>query len=343
MAGSENRDYRLPDAKPAPNFDATPPDQSRVKGALLMLSGWLLLVLATATFLLSFLMFLDTLPLLSEGGGVMNASFLRVWLLLLVFTDAFFLIRWLTRLSHVLRMKARRHLVRSIGFSRIAEEGSYVLYLRTFEDDTRRSSFDDFQVTGPDSGLYMLAASGKTEEEKFVRAFKRIGKTIAVGAPGERLPFVGATRTYLPHDDWKDSISEAMRQARLVVLVLGRGAGTIWELEEALSILAPERLLLLVPMCANEYEDYRRYVWGGMAKRVRWRRGGSKSWCPFPEHPDGRDRYGMQFQGAIYFTSRGDPHFLKPVRGWPPYRSESAGVFGAWARIIHRNIAERNH
>lgn len=48
-----------------------------------------------------------------------------------------------------------------------------------------------------------------------------------------------------------------MADARLVVLSLGPGPSTMWELVEAARILPPERLVLLVPMEKEEYEEFR--------------------------------------------------------------------------------------
>ena len=80
---------------------------------------------------------------------------------------------------------------------------------------------------------------------------------VTVGRPDEASPAVGAVRMYLPRDDWQAPVRELMRRARPVVVVLGDGPGVLWELNEAMRILPPERLVLVVPMDDEEYEQFR--------------------------------------------------------------------------------------
>jgi len=131
----------------------------------------------------------------------------------------------------------------------------YVLYLRSFGDDHRLSRPHRI----PLAGAWPAAAVslGQGEEERIADALSWAGTLVGVGAPGERVPRAGARRMYLPPDDWQTPVSTMMRGATLVVVVLGKGRGTLWEIREAMRILPPERLLLLVPMKEKAYDEFR--------------------------------------------------------------------------------------
>ncbi len=105
-----------------------------------------------------------------------------------------------------------------------------VLYLRSFADDGRAAR----------------RYGALTEEEQLAKALAWVGPFVAVGRPGETLPHVGAQRIYLADDEWQHRVLELMAQARLVVLRTGVTQGFHWEVERALSVLTPDRLLLVV-------------------------------------------------------------------------------------------------
>ncbi|WP_104633573.1 transferase [Streptomyces sp. MH60] len=131
----------------------------------------------------------------------------------------------------------------------------YVLYLRSFRDDRRLARPHRIPLVG--AWLAAAVSTGQGEEERIADALSWAGPLVGVGAPGERVPRAGARRMYLPLDGWQTPVSTMMRGAALVVIVLGKGAGTLWEIREAMRILPPERLLLLVPMKERAYDEFR--------------------------------------------------------------------------------------
>ncbi|MFI5679855.1 hypothetical protein [Streptomyces cellulosae] len=145
---------------------------------------------------------------------------------------------------------------------------TYLLYLRPFAEDGRLATIDPLvggRARLPYARMLGLADSAGAEdswEEQIVGLFRPCGEVVAVGSPGERFAFPGAKRFYLPRDDWRQPVSVGMRRARLVLLVAGIGEnakgadGTLWEFTEAVRLLPPSRLLLLV--CGSP-EDYRRF------------------------------------------------------------------------------------
>ncbi|MFD5052833.1 transferase [Streptomyces tendae] len=131
----------------------------------------------------------------------------------------------------------------------------YVLYLRSFRDDHRLARPHRIPLVG--AWLAAAVSTGPGEEERIAAALSWAGPLVGVGDPGERVPRAGARRMYLPRDDWQTPVSTLMRGASLVVIVLGKGAGTLWEIREAMRVLPPERLLLLVPMKERAYDEFR--------------------------------------------------------------------------------------
>ncbi|WP_158702002.1 hypothetical protein [Kitasatospora sp. MMS16-BH015] len=143
----------------------------------------------------------------------------------------------------------------------------------------------DVQLSGG-LALWLQGACGLvfalTHEESLVRRFRRFGRVIAIGRPGEPLPLPGASRAYLPLDDWQDTVSELIGHAHLVLLSVGPGPGTVWEYTETLRRLPPTRLVLLVYCAPEVYDAFRTAVTEEYARRSATEPG---PWPPLPELP----------------------------------------------------------
>ncbi|MFG1699749.1 hypothetical protein [Nonomuraea sp. NPDC049309] len=207
---------------------------------------------------------------------------------------------------------SRRHLTKIIRDTDQLNGESFVLYLRPFASDALQNS----PQRVPWRGLMPLArllVTGRTEEERIAAALKRrVSPLVAVGQPGETLPYVGATRLYLPLNDWQAPVRELMRRARMVVLSLGPGEGTMWELREAFRTLPPERLILLVPMDREEYMTFRSCVHANLAEhnvRVHPRSGGSPMVPQLPESTSQGNAPSI-IRGAICFTPEWNAEYL---------------------------------
>jgi hypothetical protein len=79
-----------------------------------------------------------------------------------------------------------------------------------------------------------------------VRLLGQIGPLVAVGRLGEPRPELGASRLYVEDTVWQDTVEELLRTARLVVIRTGCTGGLRWEIEKAVRMLTPERLVLVV-------------------------------------------------------------------------------------------------
>lgn len=143
---------------------------------------------------------------------------------------------WLT----VIRF--RRRAARSAASALLADGRRPVLYLRSFAEDHTSASVDP--LPGAWEGMVLNIHS---REEQLAGVLSAFGPVIAVGRPGESLPYLGAARFYLPHDQWRPEIRRLMELSQLIVLRLGAGEGLWWEVEQARDTQPPHKLVLLVP------------------------------------------------------------------------------------------------
>ncbi|MFC4337005.1 hypothetical protein [Salininema proteolyticum] len=134
--------------------------------------------------------------------------------------------------------------------------GEFVLYLRTFRTDR---TLDNIPVTEPrpEMGPDRHFIPTLTQEESLVEALSPAGPVVAIGNPKENLPRLGAVRMYCSGSDWQATVADMIGKARLTVISIGAGEGTMWEIAEAMRLLPPQRLLLLVPDRLGD-EEYRR-------------------------------------------------------------------------------------
>jgi len=164
------------------------------------------------------------------------------------------------RLRNRSALETRRREVRPITIeSTQSIDRPPVLYLRSFEDDQR--------------GARMKGSL--TEEEHLAKVLSQIGPFLAIGRPGEGLPELGASRIYVGDADWQSTVQKLLETARLVIIRTGRTMGLGWEVEQAVRVLKPEQLVLLVdsPHELREVLERIRGVHPGVQTRVRmgWR------------------------------------------------------------------------
>jgi hypothetical protein len=146
-----------------------------------------------------------------------------------------------------------------------------ILYLRSFQDDPSRMDPEwDMVMRTPwgrvggrrERGLIarliahmptgLGSMSGGRLEERLAGTVAPIGPFIAIGAPGEPLPQLGAARVYLTTDTWQSSVIESMDRAQLIVTVAGQTPSVRWELNTILSRNAWPKLVVLLPPSTQE-------------------------------------------------------------------------------------------
>lgn len=126
------------------------------------------------------------------------------------------------------RRNAKRYRANALG-SLARDARAPVLYLRSFAID---------ESANPDR------RSLKTHEEDLALALRHIGPVVAVGEPNEKLPLLGATRIYMKQDNWQQNIESLMSISRLVVIHAGLSDGLIWEIETAVRVTPPSRIII---------------------------------------------------------------------------------------------------
>jgi hypothetical protein len=180
-----------------------------------------------------------------------------------------------------------------------------IVYLRRFADDEKVADAHLHQ------GFFQL----RTEEEQIAVELNRIGPFVAIGDPKESLPDLGATRIYVGDGDWQARVFELMASARLVVLRVSSTTGVRWELQQAVSRLPPERLLLFVPKGRRRYPAVKAVCDDFLAR-------------PLPALPWRPTGIGT-LQGIIRFDDDWTPEFLR----WPWFHSLRASLSGP---LVHR-------
>jgi hypothetical protein len=163
-----------------------------------------------------------------------------------------------------------------------------VLYLRSFEDDpkvARRMGIAGFKLNN--------------EEEDVAEIVGALGPFLAIGKPGEVLPYSGAARVYVGEGDWHAQVRSLLSRARLVILRAGDTPGLWWEVEESAKTVRPEKLVILVPLKQREYDDFRRKAQNYLPRQL-------------PEYR-GRRIPVTTIRGMLLFDSDWTAHF-RPVQ-----------------------------
>lgn len=104
-----------------------------------------------------------------------------------------------------------------------------VLYLRSFGDDRLRMRA---HRAGRHSVVDRLSPVRRDFiEEIFAEMLWSYGPVLAVAQPGIQHPPLGAAREQLPNLAWRTTVEQRMRDATLIVVMVGRTAGLAWEIE----------------------------------------------------------------------------------------------------------------
>jgi hypothetical protein len=61
---------------------------------------------------------------------------------------------------------------------------------------------------------------------------KKFGPFVAIGAPKDELPELGAYRTYVPDDEWQRHALSLMDRAHVILLIPSTSPSVAWELAE---------------------------------------------------------------------------------------------------------------
>ena len=138
------------------------------------------------------------------------------------------------------RLLARRQSTR-FGAATTSDE---VLLLRAFDDDAKRVRWS-MAERGP---LSSLTDGGYVRFEELLAAFiKTEANLVAIGRPGEKLPLLGAARTYWADDQWQEAVRQTAESARYIVMIAGTTEGLRWEIVHLRKWGLLERCLFVIP------------------------------------------------------------------------------------------------
>jgi hypothetical protein len=147
-------------------------------------------------------------------------------------------------------MHRGRKLLAASGEQRLASDPRKpVVYLRSFAADALGA--------GAVGSWLLLKLNYSTDEEQLAAVMNEFGPFIAIGAPGETLPTLGANRIYTGEGDWRMRVQALLQEARLVVLRAGTTENFWWEFQAVRACVPPERVLLLVNSRGASYQAFR--------------------------------------------------------------------------------------
>jgi len=123
-----------------------------------------------------------------------------------------------------------------------ADARAPIMLLRSFQDDEksvkRRSAV---------ARLLFWVFGGIRLEEAIAGELSRFGPFVAIGEPGERLPDLGAARSYFSDGEWQAAVLDWIGRARTIVVIAGKTRSVRWELQQVIASGKLDHLVLLLP------------------------------------------------------------------------------------------------
>jgi hypothetical protein len=142
-----------------------------------------------------------------------------------------------------------RHLYKRASETRMTDPRAPVLILRAFRDDNIHSSGRDFEKMWARPATWFRMPSF---EELLADEFQNVGPPIIVGAPGERLPRLGASRAYFADREWRDAVGRLIEEAAIVIILIGDTESLFWELRTAVARRSWNSVILVVPSVSKK-------------------------------------------------------------------------------------------
>jgi hypothetical protein len=115
-----------------------------------------------------------------------------------------------------------------------------ILLLRSFRDD-RLLAWQRMRT------FSMAFDRRKRFEQALARTLQQLGPLVAVGAPDERVPQLGAARSYLLDAEWQDRVLAWMNDSLAIIMIAGSTDWIRWELHRAVERHLEHNLMILLP------------------------------------------------------------------------------------------------
>jgi hypothetical protein len=135
--------------------------------------------------------------------------------------------------------RAKRHLVVSASELRARDMRPPVLLLRSFGDDMI-GIVQEYELS-------IFRRPSHSFEEVLTEHLWDYGPVIAIGRPGEAIPPLGAAREYIDSQAWQARVEELSSSSSMVVLILGRTQGVLWEIQKLVASNLLARTLIIFP------------------------------------------------------------------------------------------------
>jgi hypothetical protein len=177
------------------------------------------------------------------AGAVMMIRMISV----LYGSIAFFLGSLFVEFGKFLFIKGRKFLSIKRQHELMRSFDPKILYLRSFVSDksTRQVVSTGYRLNLANL-LRLPDLSASTEEHLLFTIFEKVGTPVAVGKPGEILPEVGFPRIYLD-EDWQPVVRRLIASVEWVFIRADDSEGLWTEIEMALSMKRPDRVVLIIP------------------------------------------------------------------------------------------------
>jgi hypothetical protein len=117
-------------------------------------------------------------------------------------------------------------------------------------------------------------------EEVLAKEVSGVGPFVAIGAPTETLPELGAARAYFGNDTWQSAIIRWVDLAGLIIKVIGPTKWIRWELDTIIERDALSKLIVLMP---PGWPDDRAARWQNVISALQPTRWGSSLAMVDPE------------------------------------------------------------
>lgn len=125
-----------------------------------------------------------------------------------------------------------------------------ILFLRPFKSDS-----DPFLLFSLNAIAYI-----KTDEQLIASHMSKKGPCIAIGNPDDKDGVLGFSRIYVPNNKWKTQFHEYLQESSYVILSLGSTNGVLWELNQVLKKISPEKIIIYIPW-KNMKQKKRENLW----------------------------------------------------------------------------------
>jgi hypothetical protein len=122
-----------------------------------------------------------------------------------------------------------------------ADRRKPILFLRSFSDDPKVEAAAGISHQG------LAQLIDFSVETRLANHFMAFGPFVAVGAPKDKVPQIGAARKRLSDDEWQQAVAKWMEQSSAIVMYAGTTHWIGWELARIIEGGYATKLILLFP------------------------------------------------------------------------------------------------